>query len=68
MRELKKDAAVWENYRRFPEPYRRIRVAYIDAARKRPEEFRRRLDDFIEKTRDLTYYAIERSSWEKTVR
>ena len=51
MRELKKDAAVWENYRRFPEPYRRIRVAYIDAARKRPEEFRRRLDDFIEKTR-----------------
>ncbi len=48
---LKEDGAVWENYERFPEPYRRIRVAYVDAARKRPEEFRKRLDSFIEKTR-----------------
>ena len=48
---LKEDGTVWENYERFPEPYRRIRVAYVDAARKRPEEFRKRLDSFIEKTR-----------------
>ena len=32
-------------------PYKRIRIAYIEAARKRPEEFRKRLDSFIEKTR-----------------
>jgi uncharacterized protein YdeI (YjbR/CyaY-like superfamily) len=49
--ELRGDATVWENYQRFPEPYRRIRIAYIEAARKRPEEFRKRLDSFIEKTR-----------------
>ena len=46
-----KDGAAWENYQRFSEPYKRIRIAYIDAARNRPEEFRKRLDNFIEKTR-----------------
>ena len=49
--ELRKDPVVWENYQRFTEPYRRIRIAYIDAARKRPEEFRKRLNSFIDKTR-----------------
>lgn len=48
---LKNDPAAWENYLKFPEPYKRIRVAYIEAARKRPEEFRKRLDSFIGKTR-----------------
>ena len=49
--ELKRDETVWENYQRFTEPYRRIRIAYIEAARDRPEEFRKRLNSFIDKTR-----------------
>ena len=49
---IKEDADAWRNYRSFTEPYKRIRVAYIDAARKRPEEFRRRLENFIKKTRE----------------
>ena len=61
---LRQDAAVWENYQRFSEPYKRIRIAYIDAARKRPEEFRKRLNSFIEKTRRnkliLGYGGIEK--------
>ena len=48
---IRKDAVAWENYQQFSEPYRRIRVAYIDAARKRPDEFRKRLNSFIDKTR-----------------
>ncbi len=48
---LRRDDVVWENYQRFSDPYRRIRIAYIDAARKRPEEFEKRLNSFIEKTR-----------------
>ena len=48
---LKQDDAVWDNYQHFPDSYQRIRVAYIDAARKRPKEFQKRLDNFIEKTR-----------------
>ena len=49
--EIKKDPESWENYQRFTDSYKRIRVAYIDAARKRPEEFRKRLDNFISMTR-----------------
>lgn len=40
------------NYLRFSEPYKRIRIAYIEAARKRPEEFEKRLKNFINKTKD----------------
>ena len=50
--ELKKDKTAWNNYMRFSEPYKRIRIAYIDSARKRPEEFTKRLIHFIQKTRD----------------
>lgn len=52
MKALQQDKTVWENYCSFSEPYKRIRVAYIDAARKRPSEFERRLANFIEKTRN----------------
>lgn len=48
---LKADSVAWENYNAFPDAYRRIRVAYIDAARKRPEEFEKRMKSFLEKTR-----------------
>ena len=57
---IRADETAWENYQRFSEPYRRIRIAYIDAARKRPEEFQKRLDNFIRKTREgklLTGYG-----------
>jgi len=50
--ELKKDKTAWENYEKFSEPYKRIRIAYIDSARKRPEEFTKRLVNFIQKTHD----------------
>ena len=49
---IREDETAWNNYRAFPEPYQRIRVAYIDAARKRPEEFARRLANFIQKTKE----------------
>jgi uncharacterized protein YdeI (YjbR/CyaY-like superfamily) len=61
---LRQDETVWANYCRFSEPYRRIRVAYIDAARKRPAEFRKRLRSFVEKTRQnkriMGYGGIEK--------
>lgn len=50
--EVRKDAAAWRLFQQFSEPYRRIRIAYIDAARQRPEEFQKRLANFISKTRD----------------
>ena len=52
LNEIRRDAKVFENYQTFSEPYKRIRVAYIDAARKRPEEFKKRLGSFLSKTRE----------------
>ena len=50
--EIKKDKVAWKNYQSFSDSYKRIRIAYIDAARKRPEEFKKRLASFIKKTRE----------------
>ena len=49
---IQADAAAWEHYGKLSEPYKRIRIAYIDAARKREGEFKKRLDSFIKKTRE----------------
>lgn len=49
---IRADETAWKNYGSFSEPYKRIRIAYIDAARKRPEEFRKRLNSFLNKTRE----------------
>ena len=48
---IRHDPLAWANYQTFSDSYKRIRVAYIDAARKRPAEFEKRLANFIEKTR-----------------
>ena len=49
--ELRADPVVWANFERFSEVYRRIRISYIDEQRAKPDEFRRRLNSFITKTR-----------------
>jgi uncharacterized protein YdeI (YjbR/CyaY-like superfamily) len=49
---LKEDSVVWENYQRFSDAYKRIRIAYIEAAKIRPEEYEKRLKHFINKTRE----------------
>lgn len=48
---IKKDNIAWINYNSFPDGYKRIRIAYIDAARKRPAEFQKRLNNFLDKTK-----------------
>ena len=50
--ELKREKIVWQNYCGFSDSYKRIRIAYIEGARKRPEEFKKRLNNFIEYTRN----------------
>jgi uncharacterized protein YdeI (YjbR/CyaY-like superfamily) len=49
---IKQDEVAWENYQKYSEPYKRIRVGYIEAARKRQEEFEKRLSNFLSKTRE----------------
>ena len=49
---IRKEPEAWDNFCSFTEPYKRIRIAYIDAARKRPAEFEKRLASFIRKTKE----------------
>lgn len=39
IKEIQADEIAWNNYITFSEAYKRIRIAYIDSARKRPLEF-----------------------------
>lgn len=48
---LKSDPETWRNFRAFSDSYKRIRVAYVDHARVRPEEFAKRLRHLLRMTK-----------------
>jgi len=48
---IKSDLSAWENYQRFSLGYKRIRIGYIEGARDRPNEFKKRLKHFVEMTK-----------------
>ena len=48
---LKANPQAWENFQKFPETYKRIRIAYIDTRRRHGREmFETSLSNFIKKT------------------
>jgi hypothetical protein len=47
---IKVNEEAWSNFQGFSAPYIRIRISYIDSARSRPEEFEKRLSNFIAKS------------------
>ena len=47
---LRANEQTWRNFQRYSGSYRRIRVAFVDSARKRPAEFQKRLKHFIRMT------------------
>ena len=47
---LEKDPAAWKHFRRFPVAYRRIRIAFVEGARGRPAEFRKRLRHLVRRS------------------
>ena len=47
---LKEDKVTWENFQKFPESYKRIRIGWIEGARTRPELFNKRLKYFLKIT------------------
>jgi uncharacterized protein YdeI (YjbR/CyaY-like superfamily) len=50
MKALRANKRAYENFQKYSTPYQRIRIAYIDSTRQRPEEFRKRLDNFLKLT------------------
>lgn len=47
---IKANQKAWKNFQKFSDSYKRIRIAFIEGARKRPPEFKKRLRHFIEMT------------------
>lgn len=61
LKELKKNKKVWENFQKFPEHYKKIRIAYIDGYRERNmDEFRKRLNNFIKNTEKNKRFGMMR--------
>jgi len=51
LRELKKDRQAWENFLKFPEGYRKVRIGFIESRRRHGEEmFQKSLRHFIRMT------------------
>jgi uncharacterized protein YdeI (YjbR/CyaY-like superfamily) len=60
---IRANSTAWKNFRKFPQPYIRIRLAFIEGARKRPKEFQKRLSYFIvmtEKNKLFGFGGIEK--------
>jgi uncharacterized protein YdeI (YjbR/CyaY-like superfamily) len=63
LKAIKANKEAWENFQSFSEPYKRIRIAFIDGARNRPTEFQKRLNYFIkmtEKNKQFGFGGIEK--------
>lgn len=54
---LKEDEQLYQNFINFPELYSRIRIDTIQSYRNEPDTFNKRLDKFIENTRENKMYG-----------
>jgi uncharacterized protein YdeI (YjbR/CyaY-like superfamily) len=63
LEEIKKNKQAWINFQKFSPQYKKIRTAYIEGARNRPNEFKKRLNHFIkmaEKNKQFGFGGIEK--------
>jgi uncharacterized protein YdeI (YjbR/CyaY-like superfamily) len=56
--EIRKNKLAWKHYQKYSEAYKRIRIAFIEGARKRPDVFQQRLNYFIKMTERNKKYGI----------
>lgn len=50
LEEIRGDKKAWINFQNFSPEYKIIRIGYIEGARNRPDEFRKRLNNFVKMT------------------
>jgi uncharacterized protein YdeI (YjbR/CyaY-like superfamily) len=55
---LKKYKSIWKNFNVFPSSYKRIRIGWIEGARKRPDVFKQRLNYFLNMTAKNKRYGM----------
>jgi len=58
LKSLKEDKKTWENFQKFPESYKRIRIEWIEGTRTRPELFKKRLKYFLKMTSKNKRYGM----------
>jgi len=58
LKAIKEDEEAWRNFQKFSDAYKRIRIGFIDGARKRPEEFKKRLRYFLKMTGQNKQYGF----------
>jgi uncharacterized protein YdeI (YjbR/CyaY-like superfamily) len=61
--EIRSNQQAWQHFQKFSDSYKRIRIGFIDGARKRPAEFKKRLAYFIkmtEKNKQFGFGGIEK--------
>jgi uncharacterized protein YdeI (YjbR/CyaY-like superfamily) len=60
---IRTNQEAWVNFHKFSPQYQRIRVAYVEGARNRPDEFRKRLTNLVKmsaKNRHFGFGGIEK--------
>jgi uncharacterized protein YdeI (YjbR/CyaY-like superfamily) len=58
LKAIRADPEAWKNFQGFSESYKRIRIAFIEGARNRPEEFEKRLRYFVHMTAKNKQYGF----------
>ena len=54
---LKKDKETWNNYKKFPELYKRVRIGNIQREKKKSEAYNKALKHFLEETKKNKMYG-----------
>ncbi len=55
---IRKNPEAWKNFQGLSQSYIRIRIAFINGARRRPEEFKKRLKYFIKMTENNKLFGF----------
>ena len=58
LKAIQANQEAWKNFQKFSDAYKRIRIGFIEGARKRPEEFQKRLRYFIQMTEKNKLYGF----------
>jgi len=58
LEEINANKEAWKHFQKFSDAYKRIRIGFIEGARKRPEEFKKRLRYFIKMTEKNKQYGF----------
>ncbi len=57
-KKIQENKQAWNNFQKYSPEYKRIRIAFIEGARNRPEEFKKRLNYFVKMTEKNSQFGF----------